>query len=99
MLPGTSPSPNMRTLAAIAQIRQSNSLVMRRSEVRFLVAAPVLTRRRRAGGIDRVEIWLDFALTWVAAIGIVPRPFYLLGLEGFPSGQRDQTVNLTAQPS
>ena len=99
MLPGTSPSPNMRTLAAIAQIRQSNSLVMRRSEVRFLVAAPVQCSRGVAEAPAAWKIRLDFALTWVAAIGIVPRPFYLLGLEGFPSGQRDQTVNLTAQPS
>ena len=59
---------------------------MRRSRVRLLVAAPVLS-----------ELTFVFDWPWVENV-LAPRTSSLV-LAGFPSGQRDQTVNLTAMPS
>ena len=59
---------------------------MRRSRVRLLVAAPVWSEPTSILDWPTVENFL------------APRTRSLV-LAGFPSGQRDQTVNLTAMPS
>ena len=59
---------------------------MRRSRVRLLVAAPVLSEP-------------TFVFDWRTVENVLAPRTSSLVLAGFLSGQRDQTVNLTAMPS